>query len=252
MANAFHEVTTTRLNDLEKRRQEEMKTAQGCSGADAVNNRFMSSAKGIIEEGGVAMRAVYLQNKKKVHNFIKFSGYSATNDYNERMGKFHEEIWKKNQWIMSYTARFAAAYASLKDRPAMFSSCDEIEAPKQTLQLPSFKEPNCTHTATLTLPVGGIKEECNTCTIDESKLKYRQNNSQKGEVQISDAANRLYRGPQIWRAADPPIVIECNKSGSVKIDKGRAIREQRCTVNSERSSSGYTGSRLVGRMLLAR
>ena len=250
MANAFHEVTTTRLNELEKNRQEGMKHAKECSGAEAVNNRFMSEAKAVLDEGSVAMRAVYLQNKKKVHNFIKLMGYSATNDYNEGMGKFHEEIWKKNQWIMTYTATFAANYASLKQRPAMFSSCVEEEVPKQTIQLPSFKIPGCTHSESLKLPVGGIKEECNTCTIDESKLKQRHNNLPKGEVQMSSAANSTAQGPQKQESVDPSktTTIDCNKLGPVKVDRARGIKQQRCTVSSESSSSGFssTGISVMG------
>ena len=257
MAEAFHQTTTNRLNALERQRRADVAGAQGCAAVDAANNNFMRQAKTIIEDGGAAMRTVYRDNKRKVHNYIKLTAYSSINDYNERMGKFHEELWKKNQWIYAYTANFAAAYGSIKKDPPMFSSCNPTEeAPKQTKQLPSFKKPDCAYTDSLKLPIGAIKEECNTCTIDESKLKHRQTNIQKGEVQITSVSNSSAQGPQKQESVDPSktTTIECNKSGPVKVDRGRPRRAERCTVNSGRSSSNH-GSQLQmigGRLGLAR
>lgn len=254
MADTFHQVTTARLNVAEKKRREGIDITKGCQANDAVNNTFMNEAKAIIDEGRAAMKFVYRQNKRMVHNYIKLTAYSSLNDYNERMGTFHEEIWKKNLWIYAYTAIFASAYKSLKERPAMYSSCEgEDEVPKQPLQLPLLKKPDCTHSASLNLPVGGIKEECNTCTIDESKLKYRQDFLHKGEIQVSDATNSSAQGPQTQESIDPSksITIDCNKLGPVKVDRDRRTKSQRCTVNSNRSvdlrPTNYIGGRILAR-----
>jgi tetratricopeptide (TPR) repeat protein len=256
MAEAFHQATTNRLNELERQRRAAFSENPTCAAVDAANNSFMSQAKAIIEEGSVAMRRVYLQNKKKVHKFIKLTAYSSLNDYNERMGKFHEELWKKNMWIYAYTSSFVAAFSSLKKEPAMSDRCNPApEAPKQTKQLPALKIPDCTYADSLKLPVGGIKEECNTCTIDESQLKYRQNNLSKGELLVTYGPVSISGGPKIQDPIDPSKYknIECNKSGSVKVDRARATRHEKCTVSTDRSgagsfgSSGYQGGKILSR-----
>lgn len=255
MAEAFHQATTDRLNDLERQRRAALKQGEGCAYVDALNNSYLIRAKAIIDEGSAAMKRVYLQNKKKVHNYIKLTAYSSVNDYNDRMGKFHEEIWQKNQWIYVYTANFAYAYASIRKEAAMPGSCErEEEAPRQTKQLPAFKKPECTYADSIKFPVGGIKEECNTCTIIETKLKYGQNDLPKLEVLIAGAINITSQGPQKEESMDPSkkVIMECNKSGLVKVDRGRPPRK--CTVNSNRSRSsdnwvthGSIGSRLLAR-----
>ncbi len=250
MAEAFHQTTTNRLNALEKKRREDVANARGeCAVVDAANNSFMQQAKVIIDEGGDAMNRVYFQNKKKVHNYIKLTAYSSLNDYNQRMGKFHEEIWKKNQWVYAYTANFAAAYRRIKKDPPMFSSCTPTneEVPKQTKQLPSFKIPNCAYADSIKLIVGGIKEECNTCSIDESKLKFKKIEIEIGEVQISDASNSSAQGPQKQESVDPANTtsLGCNLSVPFKEGKGRPGKYKKCTVSSNRSSAGNHGSHIT-------
>ena len=138
----------------------------------------------------------------------------------------------------------------------MPGKCDENvnPLPAQAWPLPTLKTPDCPHTGTIELTIGAITERCNTCTIDESKLKVKHDVSQKGEVQISDAAGNTARGPQKQESLDPAktITIDCNKLGPVKVDRARANRAQRCTVNSDRSGSNYTGVRSIGPRLLAR
>ena len=245
MADAFHNVTTNRLNALEARRKTEMVNANECHEVEAVENRFMSDAKVIIDEGRAAMKQVYLQHRRKVDKFLKLTGYSSVNDYNQSMQLFHDAIWKKHQWIFTYTAQFTSVYRNIQKRPKMGTRCNEdlSREPTQTKQLPTFKTPDCPHESKIELTIGEIKEVCNTCAIDESKLKFRPEMTQKGEVQIGDGASSTAAGPQKQESLDPAktSTMECNKSGSVKIDRARATRSQRCTVNSDRSSAGGTG-----------
>ena len=257
MAEAFHQVATNRLNALEKKRRADVQSAVGCGAVDAANSDFMSEAKVVIDEGRAEMKKVYRQNKNKVDKFLKLTAYSSVNDYNKSMEKFHEDIWKKNQWIFAYTANFASAYRSLLADPPMPGKCNENvnPLPAQTWPLPVLKTPDCPHTGTIELTIGTITERCNTCTIDESKLKVKQDISQKGEVQIGDSTNSTARGPQKQESLDPAktTTIDCNKLGPVKVDRARPNRAQRCTVNSDRSSLTHTGSvGSIGPKLMAR
>lgn len=238
MANAYHNVTTQRLNALELQRREDISRARDCEAQVAVNNNFMAAAKAIIDEGGDAMNQVYFQNKAKVHKYIQLTAYSLENDYTERMGKFHKEIWQKNQWMFTYQRSFVLIYRSMRDRPAMYFGCEEpAPVPRQTKQLPPLKKPECTHSATLNLPVGTIKEECNTISIDESKLKFRENNSQEGEIKIGDK------------------VIECDASGHIKLNvrpvdraRGESTRGN-CPVSSGRTNTSGSTSHMIGGMI---
>ncbi len=254
MANAFHEVTTERLNALEVKRRQDNAQAQDCAARDAANNEFMASAKAVIGEGRQAMKRIYLQNKKKVHNFLKLAAYASLNDYNNRMEKFHEEIWQKNQWLFTYTAGFAHAYRTMLKQPAMFSSCDDNrEPPKLTKQLPELKTPECILSDSIKLCIGKIVERCNTCEIDESDLKSRQNETQKGEIilTIGHAVPSSSSGPQQESNTSKTNTISCRKSGYVKVDKGRARSgDIQCTSNSERPSSYQNGVRMVGGRLM--
>jgi len=237
MANKFHDVTTERLNALEQRRRNESAQSVGdCSAIDAANNQFMSDEKVIIDEGRIAMRAVYLQHKKKVQKHIQLQAYGVLNDYNQRMGRFHEEIWQKNAWIYSYQAGFMRAYAVLSKQPPMFSSCTDTrsEYPTQPKQLPALKKPNCTYTDGIELCIGAIKETCNTCNVDESKIKVRHNDVQKGEVSVSDSAGTS-SGPQKEESSGSSKIknFSCNKTAYVKDNRRHTPSGQlRCTVNS--------------------
>ena len=184
MANAYHEATTERLNALEKERRNAIHVGMSCSELDAVNNSFMAAAKAVMADGERAWYQVYRENKAKVDQYIKLTAYASLNDYSERMSKFAQDVWQKNQWIYVYQAHFGTVYQSLKSRPLMYSECNGKEAPKQTWQLPSFKTPKCAYSTSINLYVGSIKEQCNTIKVEESKLKYKKNNSQKGEIKL--------------------------------------------------------------------
>lgn len=242
MANKYHEVTTARLKALDDRRSLEASAAFGnCAAMDAVNNKFLADAKVIIDEGRVAMREVYRQNKRKVHQYIKLQAYGALTDYNQRMSAFHNEMWQKNAWIHTYQASFIRAYDNLRQRPAMIGACEDtrVEYPVQQVQLPPLKKPNCTYTDGIELCVVAIKEVCNTCFLDESQLKLRQSDTQRGEVIVGDSSGTS-AGPQKAESTPPSQVktMTCSTSGIVKADRRRPPSGTgRCTTNSQGGSN---------------
>ncbi|TMI94635.1 MAG: hypothetical protein E6H06_08685 [Bacteroidetes bacterium] len=298
VANGFHDATTNRLNALEKQREADMAriTAKWakCEGSlnkpaycsdvngecrerEAVNDNFMKQAEAIINDGRAAMLKVYRQNKAKINQYIKLTGYGALNDYAERMQNFSKEVWQQNQWLYTYTANFTSTYKSLLDRPKMFSKCGEdlSSAPKQTKQLPGFKKPDCPHSATVKLPVGKIKEKCNTTKIDESKLKMKQDNAQQGDFEFKvgdvtvldedddvhlkigeiteitdEETSSVTNGPEKKESSDPSKTfnVECDNSGNIhininKIDSQKSGNDNniiKSTVNS--GSTGNTSS----------
>jgi hypothetical protein len=142
----------------------------------------MQQARSIMDEGVAAMDKIYYQHKKQIRNYVRLLGYSALNEFTSKK-VFSTEVWKKNQWIYTYLANFATLYRSLLTRPEMYYPCSKVaEVPKQRIVMPPLKIPGCPHKATVKLPVVKIKERCNTIDIDESKLKFRKNNIQKGEI----------------------------------------------------------------------
>jgi hypothetical protein len=184
-AEAFHDVATERLNALYKQHDEQIKQLGSnatCGQVEAINNNFMQQARAIMDEGTAAMDKIYYQHKKQIRNYVRLLGYSALNEFTSKK-VFSTEVWKKNQWIYTYLANFATLYRSLLTRPELYYPCVKAaEVPKQRIVMPPLKIPGCPHKATVKLPVVKIKERCNTIDIDESKLKFRKNNIQQGEI----------------------------------------------------------------------
>jgi hypothetical protein len=77
----------------------------------------------------------------------------------------------------------------------------------------------------------------------------------KGELLVTYGPVSISGGPKIQDPIDPSKYknIECNKSGSVKVDRARATRHEKCTVSTDRSgagsfgSSGYQGGKILSR-----
>jgi tetratricopeptide (TPR) repeat protein len=206
MANEYHNVTTNRFNQIENERQAQMavitqkwiqcepggsapgycKDLKGeCRERESVNDVFMSKAKVIQEEGAAAIRRIYFQHKAKVKRYVQLMGYATVTEQDVKSA-FGQEIWENHQWIKTYAERFYASYIPLKKRPPMFTKCEPDNTGTQpTIQLPELKTPKCNYSKNIKLPVGKIKEECNTVNIDESRLKKRKNNSQKGEIKLT-------------------------------------------------------------------
>ncbi len=239
MANEFHNVTTTRFNQIENERQAQMAIITQkwiqcepggsmpsycgdlkgeCREREAANDIFMSKAKVIREDGLVAMRRIYSQHKAKVKKYVQLMGY-ATQTEQDIKSAFSQEIWERHQWIQTYIARFYASYSALKQRPQMFSKCEQDNTGAQpVIQLPEVKTPKCRNSKTIKLPIGKIKEECNTVDIDESRLKNRKNNSQKGEIELT--IGEITQLPDVdLEVLENEITIDSDASSSTNSQK---------------------------------
>ena len=111
--------------------------------------------------------------------------------------------------------------------------------------MPGFKKPDCPHSATVKLPVGKIKEKCNTTKIDESKLKMKQDNAQQGDFEFKvgdvtvldedddahlkigeiteitdEETSSVTNGPEKKESSDPSKTfnVECDNSGNIHIN----------------------------------
>ena len=239
MANEFHNVVTNRLNQIEKERVDQMtiitqkwlqcstgpnmpgycNDVKGeCREREAVNDAFMNKAKVIIDEGRAATVRTYFQHKPKIKRYVQLMGYAALNDYDIQRS-FTEEVWEKHQWIKTYTAGFYASYSSLIKRPPMFTKCEPDNTGTQpTIQLPELKTPKCKYSTNIKLPIGRIKEECNTVNIDESRLKNKKDNSQKGELKLTIGEITVIPEMEL-EVLENEIIIDSDASSSTNSKK---------------------------------
>jgi hypothetical protein len=183
MGQAYDQTTTQRLNALEEQTRNLSLNNPTCREWDAINTAYLNSANAIIQQGIDEMNRVYSQHKREIQSFLKLLAYGTITDYGGKK-QFEDALWERNQWIYRKQWGFVQRYRQLRKYPPTVSSaCNPPpQYPEQIWVLPELKKPPCPFKADIKTPVGSIKERCNTIVVDESKLKYKRDNSQKGEI----------------------------------------------------------------------